>query len=213
MTQPIPEGAQSGTEDVTQSGGPASGEGAESGTEPITEPTQTTGRTYTEAEVEAIRNRMRAADQNRSKAEAELSKIRDKDLPEAEKLKRDFEAATVRLSEAEKQLRETRIENAFHRNSKHDWHNSEAAIKLLDYSKVDIDDAGVVHGLDDAIEALAKGNPYLIKPKVEAKDPTEETKVGGTIPGNNGGSKASATTSQLIGRLPALGTRVRPKQN
>lgn len=207
MTQPSPEGTQSGAPDDTQSGGPGSGEGAETGANPTTETTSpATADLVTKAEYEALRERMRAADQNRSKAEAALQQLKDKDLPEHEKLKRDFEVAAARLAEAEKALRETRIENAFHRNDKYQWNNPGAAIKLLDYSKVEIGDDGVVTGLDNAIEALAKSDPYLIKPKVEAKEPEE--KIGGTMPGNNGGAKAPANSSQMVSRIPALRTRM-----
>lgn len=210
MTQPITDSTQSGAEDQTQSGGPEDVDGATGTTTDTgaTTDSQSAGRVYTEAEYAAMRERMRGADQAKARAEAALAQLRDKDLPEHEKLKRDFDTATQNLAKAEQALRETRIENAFYRNTKHEWNNPGAAMKLLDYSKIEILDDGTVSGLDDAVEALAKSDPYLLKPKVEGKDGTAEVK-GGTIPGTNGGQKASPSASQMVARFPAMGSRIR----
>lgn len=206
MTQPNPDGV-SGTEDVTQSGGPAedgSGStGDTTGTDTAT--AQPAGKTYTQAEMDAMRARMVAADQNRSKAESALQQLRDKDLPEMEKLKRDLEMNATRANEAEQALREARKENAFFANTKYDWQNPKAALQLLDKTKLDFDADGTVTGMDDAIEALAKSDPYLLKPKTEAK---EEPKPG-TVPGTNGGTKATPSATQLSKRFPVMGTRIR----
>lgn len=192
MTQPDPN-AQSG-EPGTQSGGAGTGTGetldpgTQSGGETgqVTPPAET-GKMVPEAEVEAVRARMRAADQRASQFEAELRQLRDKDLPAAEKLQRDYDEAVARAEKAETDLRSTRIDNAFFRDNTHEWHNPDRARALLDMSKVDIDDQGTVTGLKNAIDALAKSDPYLIKPP-KADDGEANNTPPGTAPGNAGGS-------------------------
>lgn len=209
-----PDGGQS-TADAGQSA--ASGTNNQpDGTTPGSEPTgQSAGATSTGSttppednvsrkDFDAIRNQLSAADKARQEAQAALQAIRDKDLPELDKLKRDFSEAAKARDEAIAQLGQVRMENAFLKDNTKAWKNSGSALKLLDLSKVTIDSEGNVIGMKDAIEALAKSDPYLL----EDKKPEPETPpVGGTVPGNNGKGGATPNTKQMATRFSALGTR------
>jgi len=214
MSQPTGEGAQSGaagaqggTGDPTsqQQGGDPTGQQGDSGAQSgatTTPPAETVSR----ADFERVQSQLRAADQNRVKAENDLKQLRDKDLPEMDKLKRDNDELTARVKKAEDDLAEARISNAFLTASGQEWADSAVALRLLDRAKITIDPtSGEVSGVKDAAEALAKSAPYLLKPKTA--EGTGEPPKPGTIPGNNGGGSGQPTKDQLTKRFPVMGTR------
>jgi hypothetical protein len=199
------DGAQSGTVDSTTDGtdvtGSTSGNGTQSGAGTV-QPTEADGL---RAELEKQRQRTLASDRRAAEIDAQLKQLRDKDLPEAEKLKRDHEEAVKTVEKLTNTNRELALKVAFLGDNTYSWHNPERAMRLIDLSQVTIDDDGAVSGLKDALNALAKSDAYLIKADGEdvAKTPP------GTAPGNNGtngtgGPKKGAMAS----RLPVMGTRV-----
>lgn len=212
MTQPDP-GAQSGTPD------PQSGVGEGSGTDGTNGSTSAGGQTgaqsgaqdnggdASKAELEKVTARMRAADQRASQLEAELRQIKDKDLPEAEKLKRDHEEAVARAEKAEQRVAEMAISNAFLTDNTYKWKNPVTAMKLLDRDKVTVEADGSVQGMKDALKALATSDPYLLD---DTKgEESKETPPPGTAPANNGGAgkgKDPKATQQR--RFPAMRTRL-----
>lgn len=213
MTSPDP-GAQSGTDPNAQSGETGTGQGA-----PGTDPSQTgqstdpaqgqqptdTNATVSRAEYDALLARMRAADQNRSKAELELKNLKDKDIPALEKAQRDLAEANRKAEEAAEALKASRIENAFLADNKYKWKNPKTALKLADLSKVEVLEDGSVSGLSAALEALAKSDPYLID-----TEPTPETKGSTGAPGAGGGGKpgdGKLDMKALTTRFPAMRTR------
>lgn len=213
MTTPVGEGAQSGAEG-TQSGAgentganngstdSGTGTGAQSGTE---QQTATTQDGVSRADFDALRQRMQAADQRAGRAEQELKQLRDKDLPEAEKLKRDYEESQVQVQQLQETNRQLALKVAFLSDNTYSWHNPERALKLVDLSQVEIAADGTVNGLKDALKALATSDAYLIKQEVK-----EEPKPpAGTAPGNNGGSSGTTKTKGMAARIPALNTRVK----
>ena len=213
MTTPTGEGAQSGAEG-TQSGAGENTSGT-GGTQDTTGTTAqsggengagTTTNTVDRAELDAVRARMQAADQRASKAEADLKQLRDKDLPEAEKLKRDFEESQAQVTKLQETNTALALKVAFLSDNTYSWHNPERALKLVDLSQVEIDADGNVRGLKDALKALATSDGYLIKQEVK-----EEPKPpAGTAPGNNGQSGTSGpSTKGMAARIPALQTRVK----
>jgi hypothetical protein len=205
-------GTQSGAEGTQGTQGTAGATAPES--TPAGQSAGTTTTTPPEAEAtvlrkdfDAIRNQLSQADKAREEAQNALKQLRDKDLPEMDKLKRDIAEAEAKAAEATKALEATRIENAFltHADEKIKWKNPTTALKLLDRAKITIDSAGAVIGMKDAIEALAKSDPYLLEDKTAT--PAEETPVGGTIPGNNGRGTAQPDANKMATRFPALRTR------
>jgi hypothetical protein len=213
MTTPEGEGAQSGAEGTQSGAGETTGTGGST-----TDTTGTTAQsggengsqaatdTVSRSELDAVLARMRAADQRASKAETDLRQLRDKDLPEADKLKRDFEESQGTVTKLQDANRELTLKVAFLEDNTHTWHDPKTALKLVDLGQIEIDGDGNVRGLKDALKALATSHPYLIKQEVK-----EESKPqGGTAPGNNGQSGTSKTGSKgMAARIPALNTRVR----
>lgn len=206
MTQPAETGAgqSAGIEaqgglDGTGQGGVGQEPGASGAVAPV-QPAEPQGKTYTQAELDAITARMQAADRRASALEAERNQLRDKDLPAQEKLQRDHDAAVERAEVAEKALTTERMHNAFLTNAKFKWHSPEAALKLLDTDKISIGDDGKVIGMENAIEALAKSHPFLVVTEVEPK----EEPLPGTAPGNGGSGSGQPTTKKMESRFPAL---------
>jgi minor structural protein GP20 len=209
MTSPSGEGAQSGAEG-TQSGTGESTSGSGTPTETTGTGTQSgaeTAETVAKADFDKVTERMKAADQRAARVEAELKQLRDKDLPEAEKLQRDFAEAQEQVSALQATNQQLALQVAFLKDNTYTWHNPERALKLVDLSQVEIDSDGNVRGLKDALKALATSDAYLVKTEVEP----QETTPPATAPGNNGGSGTGAQGSKkLQRRFPALNTRVRP---
>jgi hypothetical protein len=162
-------------------------------------------------DVEKALERMRAADRAKSAAEQALAqtqqKLReyeDKDKTELEKAQRDAAEKQAALEQTQLQLKQAQVHNAFLLNNTYQWHNSERALSLLDLSDVTIADDGKVTGLDKAIEALAKSDPYLLMPKDDTSGsslPPSGSNVGGGAPGSKGGK---ADRDKLLEKYPAL---------
>lgn len=211
MSHPEGEGAQSGAAGPQSGAGEATGTGtnpetdagAQSGA-PETQPSAPTD-SVSRADFDALQNRMRAADQRAGKAEQELKQLRDKDLPEMDRLRRDYEESQAQVTKLSEKNTQLALENAFLKDNTYTWHNPERALKLVDLSQVTIEEDGSVSGLKDALKALATSDDYLIKKEVkpEAKPPVA------TSPGNNGGSSTKPNSKGMAARIPALQTRVR----
>ena len=209
MTTPEGEGAQSGAEG-TQSG---AGENATGNTDGTTgTETGSTGaqsgateETVSKADLIRQQERTRAADDRAARMEAELKKLRDKDLPEQEKLQRDYEEATQTVEKLRTTNSELSLKVAFLEDNTYQWQNPKRAMQLIDLGKVEISDDGTVSGLKDALKALATSDPYLLKAETEPKEPPK----GGTTPGNNGGtSTGKPDAKKIASRFPAMRTRV-----
>jgi hypothetical protein len=215
MTAPDPN-AQGGDGTDPQSGqaggeGGATGTGAQGGDSGQGSGTTGTGtETVSKAEFDALRARMQAADQRSSKAEGDLKQLRDKDLPEMERVKKALEEAAKERDTLQATNRELQISNAFLTDNTYKWRNPATALKLLDRSKLDFDSEGNVTGMKNALEALAKSDDYLLEPKPAAGDGEGQqsgppgTAAGNGAPGNTGSGK-----KQLEGRFSALRGRGR----
>jgi hypothetical protein len=210
MATPEGEGTQSGAEG-TQSG---TGENA-TGKTGTTDSTTDSGaqssaekaeETVSRTDYEAIQARMKAADKRAADFEGKLKQLTEKDLPEVEKLKRNFEETVKQVDALRTTNSKLALENAFLSDNTYDWHNPKRAMQVLDRSSVEINDDGTVTGLKEALKALASSDPYLLKPKTEEETP----KPGGTSPGNNGGTGGTKPDAKkLAARFPAMNTRVR----
>lgn len=212
-----PDGAQSGADPNAQSGGTGPGdttgatgasgtpEAGATGTPPVD---AASGQTFTAAEYEALKARMIAADQRASAKEAELKQLVDKDLPELDKLRRDLQDAQKAAETSTAALSALRIENAFLTDNTHQWQNPATALKLLDRSKVTVDADGKVEGMKNALEALAKSDAYLLKPKTgEEGDGAAgggNQQHLGTPPANGGTQGTGGKPTDLTKRFPAM---------
>lgn len=213
MSHPTGEGAQSGAEGTQSGAGDDTGAntgttdsstaaGTQSGTETPPASTDTIPR----AEADALRERMKAADRRAAELDTQLKQLRDKDLPEAEKLKRDYEETQKRVETLQATNKQLALQVAFLKDNTYTWHNPETALKLVDLGQVTIEEDGSVSGLKDALKALATNNDYLIKKEAAT---TQETPPATTATGNNGGSNGKPSTKGLAARFPAMQTRVK----
>lgn len=83
--------------------------------------------------------------------------------------------------------------------------NPKTAFKLLDLDEVDVDDDGTFDGLEDAIAALAKSDPYLVDDGKDDKD--KDDKGTGRRVGQPTGSRskgANPNREKLLKKYPAL---------
>lgn len=212
MTTPVP-GAQSGT-DPAQSGTGEEGASGTGNTGSTTDPAVASGNPpaattpeakYTEADLEAVRQRMMAADKRAGTFEAELRQLKDKDLPALEKLQRDFNDAVKERDELRQRTRDQQLENAFLKDNKYKWKNPTAALKLADLSKVDVLEDGTVTGLTAALDALAKSDDYLLDKSEEVvQQQTGSTGAPGTA-GRQG--QQGSDMKKMAARIPALRSR------
>lgn len=126
-----------------------------------------------EQEKERHYRRRKEAEEEAARLRKENEELKGKDTPEQEKLQQKVQEQETQISALEDSLRSAHLENAFLKDNTFTWHNPGRALKLADLSKVEIDDDGTVHGLKEALDKLAKSDPYLIKQedKSEKKDP------------------------------------------
>lgn len=217
MTAPNGDGAQSGAEGTQSGAGDptgngsqgtgTSGEGTQSGV--VETPAVTTPLTEAErlaAELAQQRTRTQAADKRAAQIEAELKQLRDKDLPEQQKLTRDLQETQKVVETLKATNSGLALENAFLKDNTYSWHNPDAARKLIDLEGVEIGEDGKVSGMKDALKALATAHPYLVKTETG----NGETPKPATSPGNNGGSGTSTPAAKALAtRFPGLNTRQR----
>jgi hypothetical protein len=138
-----------------------------------------------------------------------LKALQDAALSEEEKRKRDLEAATEQLKAKDDEIKGLKLERAFLKDNTHEWHNPDAALKLVDLSNVAIGDDGKTTGLKEALEALAKTHPYLVKPKATEGEtgagasaaPAGVTGVAGQ---GSAGGQGNQARAGLEKRFPAL---------
>lgn len=193
------EGEEEGTDQDEDKGGDDGGAGGK----PKDKSDDSNDGTISREEFDALKARMQAADRAKAAAEARIKEFEDKDKSELEKAARDRDEALALGEKLAEQLDQERIRNAFMSSNKFQWRNPSTAIKLADLSEVTIGDDGKVTGLDKALEALAKSDPYLLKGDDDEDDDKlkGKTAAGGTPPKGN---KQKARREELLTKYPAL---------
>lgn len=157
------------------------------------------------------------ADKKREAAEKELQKIKDKDLSELERTKKEVTTLTESNTKLAAEITKLRVGNAFHNASgtaKIQWHNPAVALKTLDANEIEVDDDGNVTGMEAAVKKLAKEHKYLVSTGKDDEDKdtnaTKDSKRGpsgnGVGSGQNGGkgNKDKLSKEELNRRFPAL---------
>lgn len=81
--------------------------------------------------------------------------------------------------------------------------NPKTAFRLLDLSEVEIDEDGDITGLDDAIKALAKSDPYLLDTGKDDEDEDERQPTAGQPTGRKKG-RGNPNRDKLLEKYPAL---------
>lgn len=166
----------------------------------------TKGKTYTQAEYEALANRMKAADRAKAAAEAEVRKFKDKDKSELQRATdrvTELESESKKLSEDNNKLR---IQNAFLSTNSYTWHDPDDALNLADLSGVKVDEDGNVDkdALKAALAALAKAKPHLVKAS-NGSGPSGDANAGRKRSGSNKDEKSRR--AQIAKRFPSTFAR------
>lgn len=112
------------------------------------------------------------------KLEAQLREHADKDKSELELAVRDRDEAKSKVEKMETTLADLAFEVAFLRldRDKYNWHDPEVVMDQLRKDKsLVVDEDGEVDGLAEAVKAIAKSKPYLLK-KQDEDDGDEEVR-------------------------------------
>jgi hypothetical protein len=125
---------------------------------------------------------LRKFEQEAKKAQRRLRELEEAEearkqaeLSETDRLKAEADKARQEAEGLQKQLQQTRIRHAVELEAARlAFHDPDVAYSLADLSSVEIDEAGKVTGVKEALAALSKARPYLIK--------TEE--ATGRVPGD-----------------------------
>lgn len=171
---------------------------------------------YSEREYAKIKRRMQAADKAKNDALKKLADLQkngstelDKQTkaeidalrPKAEKLERDNAGLRLRLAFAT-----TKVKGV-------EWVDTDAALKLIDLSDVDVDpDTGEIDKRDLAAAArrLAKEKPYLVRKAASGGSSNDNGSSGGSSSGapmnsqRKGSRKQTPARSELAKRFPVL---------
>lgn len=144
------------------------------------------------------RNEAKALKKQNDELAAKLKAIEDKDKSELDKATGGLTEAQAKAEQLAAKNQELLIQNAFLMDNKHSWANPKAALKLADLSEVEIDDEGTVSGLREALDKLAKSDPYLL---ARAKDDEDDGPTGQPM-----GSRPRGNPSRdkLLEKYPAL---------
>lgn len=193
-------GSQSGSGDQGQ----GSGQGAAT-------------KTYSQADIDALTARMTQADKNATAAQKRVEELEGASKSELEKAQAALKAAQDENSTLKEGQKSMLISNAFLTvKDAPVWHNSGAALALLDKSLLTVSDDGKVAGMEAAVTKLKDEHPYLVKPADGKKD--DKGKGGGQQGGGqqNGGQASGSSNNGaggggggkdrkvLEGRFPGL---------
>jgi hypothetical protein len=138
---------------------------------------------------------------------ARLKALEDKDKSEAEKATstaKELEAKAKQLEETNQRLL---VQNAFLTDNKYTWANPKTALKLVDLSDVEINDDGEVTGMREALDKLAKAEPYLLAKNADDGDDDGDDGKGKPPPtGVPQGKKPKGNPDRekLLMKYPAL---------
>lgn len=135
---------------------------------------------------------------------AKLKAIEDKDKSDLEKATGGLTEAQAKAEKLEADNKDLLIQNAFLMDNKHTWANPKAALRLADLTDVEIDDDGVVTGLAEALDKLAKSDPYLLKSKKDDDEEDDDDKGGPTGQPVGRKTKGNPGRDKLLAKYPAL---------
>ena len=156
--------------------------------------------------------RRRAAEQRADELQKKLQELEAKDTPEAQRVIAENASLKKNLEIMKEQLQEARLNNAFLADNSYEWHNPARALRLADLSDVEIDQDGGVTGLKEALDALAKSDPYLLKSSGNGdskdnknkKDPAEGKPGSGDSANGNKGKPKGLDKAALENKYPGL---------
>lgn len=168
-------------------------------------------KTVSEAKYLQVKKHLSESDRKRQAAENELKQLRQKDLPEAEKLKADYEDAVKERDEYQGKFTTLARTNAFLMASqelKVNWVNAKTALKVGDFDDLEIAPDGSIPEMESAVKKLMKDHPYLVTAQDTGDEEDTKTRVksGSVVGGKKTGKKTEQELSEqdLRRRFPAL---------
>jgi hypothetical protein len=152
-----------------------------------------------QAELETLRKALKAANSESAARRKKLEEIeaadnerKTKDLSDAEKALKRAQDAEAKAAEAETRWRTSTIRHAVETTAgKLNFTDPDDAFRLADLAGVEIDaSTNKVIGVEDALKALAKAKPHLLK----------QASAGGDINAQSGGRATGVTADDLVRR-------------
>ena len=143
-------------------------------------------------ELKAARKEAAAYRTKLRQAEEDAETRKRAEMTELERLKADLEverqARTKAEEQRQRQIARTQVIAAAARLG---FNDPEDAIRMLDQSTLEVDDAGNIDGLDDALGKLLKQKPYLAR----------QTTAGTISPTNPAGGASRESPQQRLDRI------------
>lgn len=164
-------------------------------------------------EAKKKRLRIRAQAQRIAALEAENAQLKSKGTSQTGDDKSDDKKDNAGPNPLEKENQELKerlarqsLQTEFNRlitgpKAKVKFKNPATAFKLIDLDEVDIDEDGKIDGLQDAISALAKSDPYLLDKGEDDDDEGRPRRVGQPTGSR---SKPNPNREKLLKKYPAL---------
>ncbi len=161
-------------------------------------PTPEAGAIPTAAEVEQLKAALKAANKeaaDRRKRlealEADEAKRKEAELSEVEKADQRAKAAEAKALDLEKRWRDGMLRSAVTvEASKLQFYDPEDAYHLADLSALTVSDDGAVTGVEEALKALVKAKPHLVKSNTTTTPPD--------VNAQNRGRTTVPTTDELV---------------
>lgn len=172
--------------------------------------------TVSRADFERLTRQLSEADRKRSQAETELQKIKDADLSELDKSKKDLQTVTGERDALQVEVDKLRLSNAFLSANDISWQDSEVALDIAQakgYLADAVKEDGTVDAkeLKKALKKLSEDHKYLVKSKSnsdEEDEDEEQPPSGRPAPrGRGNANDDKARMERLKQDLPALGRR------
>lgn len=168
--------------------------------------------TVSREDFDRLQRQLSEADKKRTQAEQELQSIKDKDLSESEKTKKDLQTITAERDTLLGEVNNLRLANAFLSVNTISWQNAEVALDIASskgYLENVVDQDGKVDSkaMEAALKKLSEDHKYLVK--VQDSEEEEQTPPSGSPASGAGKTKQDdkVRMERLKATLPALGRR------
>lgn len=155
--------------------------------------------------------RMRNADRAKSKEVQKRQQIENAGKSELQLAQEELE--TLRQELAQKRIDENSIvmREAFRDLDGYEWHDRKLAFSELDLSEVEVDEKGNVDedALKEAVEALAKNRPFLLKTSAKSNEEEDEERPSSSGQKFNGAKQRNSSNDRVVleKRYPQLANR------
>lgn len=156
---------------------------AEAGQAPATETTTETApgaQDGQQLDAESLMVELRKVRREAAKYRTELRKLQEAQAAPAatgdddvERLRADLAATRSQMAERERLFQEQTLRSAVvGAAARAGFNDPDDAWRMIDHEELEIDEAGQVQGIDDALQALRKAKPYLVRGSAPQVAPT-----------------------------------------